>query len=302
MKSNNKKIVKFNGGLGNQMFQYAFALALAKKFGSSPILDFSWFRDVKYHTLVVPRKFELGVFNTQIEVAAKEDLVNVRRPDFSSKIKNSLAKMFPKFFNVNYVSEKHTFCFDKKLLNCPHYFFYDGYFQNEKYFKSLREDLLKDFSLKESFAQLNAPNQNILNQIKNTNSISLHIRRGDYISLEHVNNTHGICSLEYYKKAIDYITSKIKNPHFYIFSDDINWVKENLKIDYPYTIVDFNQGKSYCDLELMRNCKNNITANSSFSWWAAWLNENPEKIVISPKKWLAKKQKCDIVPKEWVKL
>lgn len=302
MSVNNKKIVKFKGGLGNQMFQYAFACAIAKKFGCSPALDFSWFEDVKKHTIDVPRAFDLGVFNLEIEIATEEDLKNVKRPEFDSKTKNSIAKILHNILKINYIREKTTFCFDKKLFNSPDYFYYEGYFQHEKYFKHLRKFLLKKFSLKEPFSMLDEKNQILLNEIKKTNSVSLHIRRGDYIQLEHVNKTHGLCSLEYYQTAIKYIASKVENPHFFVFSDDIDWVKENLKIEYPHAIVDFNQGKNYFDMELMKHCKNNIIANSSFSWWAAWLNQNPEKIVIAPKRWLAKKQKCDVVPKEWIKI
>lgn len=302
MNANNKKIVKFNGGLGNQMFQYAFALSVADKFKTNFALDFSWFEAVKKHELVVPRVFGLNVFNLECPAATNEDLSEVKYPNFDSKFKRSLAKMFPKFFNVNYVSEKHTFCFDNHLFNYPHYFYYEGYFQNEKYFKHLRAALLKSFSLKAPLSQFDQKTQSVLDEIIKTNSVSIHIRRGDYVSLDHVSKTHGTCSLEYYKRAIEYIAEKVEKPHFFLFSDDIDWVVGNLELKYPYTVVDFNQDKPYLDLELMKNCKHNITANSSFSWWGAWLNENPQKIVISPKRWILQKKKCDIAPKEWVKL
>lgn len=296
--TSNKKIIKFNGGLGNQMFQYAFACALKKKFNSEILFDFSYFEDVKSHDEVTTREFELGVFNFDCKEASTEDLKEIKRPEFKSKLKNTLAKKFPKIFSINYVREKNNTIYDKNLLNSQ-YMYFEGYFQSEKYFKSIRNYLLKNFSLKEP---LDEKNQAVLNQIKETNSVSIHIRRGDYITLDYVNKIHGVCPIEYYKKAIKYITQKIQNPHFFIFSDDINWVNENLKIEHPYTIVDFNQGKGWLDMNLMKQCKHNITANSSFSWWGAWLNETPEKIVIAPRKWTAKKQNDDIVPKSWLKL
>ena len=124
--------------------------------------------------------------------------------------------------------------------------------------------------------------------------------------MECAKNFHGTCSLEYYEKAIEYIVKKSKNSHknlhFFLFSDDIDWVIKNLKIDYPFTVVDFNQGKGWLDLNLMKNCKHNILANSSFSWWGAWLNENPNKIAIAPKRWTNKKAKGSIIPREWIKL
>lgn len=294
----NKKIIKLNGGLGNQMFQYAFACALQNKFATDVKFDFSYFEDVKSNQEVTTRKFELGVFTFNCEEASKEDLANIRKPRFKSKLKNTIAKKSPKAFDINYVREKNNTAYDKSLLK-DYYLYFEGYFQNEKYFKQIRNDLIEKFSLKEP---LDEQNQSALNKIKETNSISIHIRRGDYVTLDYVNKIHGVCPVEYYKKAIEYIANKVKSPHFFIFSDDIKWVIENLKIEYPYTVVDFNQDKGWLDMNLMKQCKHNIIANSSFSWWGAWLNINPKKIVVAPKKWTAKKQKCDIVPKNWTRL
>ncbi len=303
MNACSKKIVRFNGGLGNQMFQYAFACSLAAKFNADILFDFSYFEEVKQDDSVTSRVFELDVFNLDCKPAEQSDLKNVKKPDFDSKFKNTLAKKFPRLCGINYIREKHNYLFNENMFNSRDYTYYEGYFQNEKYFKHIRNELLQRFSLKEP---LDAENTEVLEQIKTTNSVSIHIRRGDYVSLDYVNKIHGVCSLDYYKEAIEYIAKKIENsrenPHFFLFSDDIEWVKANLKIDYPYTVVDFNQKKSHFDLELMKNCKHNIVANSSFSWWGAWLNENPEKIVIAPKNWIAANQKCDIVPSEWVKL
>lgn len=269
-----------------------------KKTGGMSALDFSWFENVKKHKDVVPRQFGLEYFNLHCEAATQEDFAKVTYPMFKSKIKNIIAKIFPEKFSINYVCERQTYVFNKHLFS-HNYFYYEGYFQHEKYFKHLREDILKSFSLS---VPLDEKNQTVLNKILETNSVSIHIRRGDYVHLEHVSKTHGTCSLDYYKKAVEYITKKVENPHFFIFSDDIDWVIKNFKIEYPFMVVDFNQEKEYFDLNLMKNCKHNIIANSSFSWWGGWLNENPQKIVIAPKKWTLKKQKCDILPSGWVKL
>lgn len=293
-----KKIVKFNGGLGNQMFQYAFGLALSSKFNIPIAYDFSYFEDVKSNINVATRVFELGVFNLECKQATADELAKIVKPECKSKLKRFLVKKFPEKFGINYINEKNSFVFDKKLLD-NRYFAYEGYFQNENYFKHLRTELIKSFSLKE---ELDEKNQQILSQIQNENSVSLHVRRGDYVSLDYVNKIHGVCSLDYYRAAIGYIAKAVSKPHFYLFSDDIDWVIENLKIDYPYTIVDFNQGRGWFDLNLMKNCKHNIIANSSFSWWGAWLNEYCDKIVIAPKKWMNKKQKEDVIPSSWIKL
>lgn len=299
MENFGKKIVRFNGGLGNQMFQYAFACALADKFNVEILFDFAFFNEIKLNDNFTTRVFELDVFDVCCKAASKEVLDKIKHPDFESKFKRSLAKMFPQKYGVNYIREKKSYIFDKKLLTSPDYICYDGYFQNEKYFKHLRESLLEKFTLK---VPLDERNQIVLNKILETNSVSIHIRRGDYVNLESTHKIHGVCSLEYYKKAIEDIAKKIKNPHFFLFSDDIGWVIKNLKLEYPFTVVDFNQGKGWFDLNLMKHCKHNITANSSFSWWGAWLNENPEKIVIAPKKWTLQNQNFDIVPREWIKL
>jgi hypothetical protein len=295
----NKKIVKFNGGLGNQMFQYAFSLMLAEKFNAEILFDFSYFEDVKSANQVTTREFELNVFNLCCKGASLQDLAQIKRPEFKSKFKNTLAKKFSKRFGINYIREKNNSVFDKNLFEYPEYYYYEGYFQNEKYFKHLRKILLDRFSLQ---MPLDEKNQYILDKIRDTNSVSIHIRRGDYVSLDYVNKSQGTCSLGYYNKAIEHVVGLVEKPHFFLFSDDINWVIENLKIKYPFTIVDFNPGKGYFDMNLMKQCKHNIIANSSFSWWGAWLNQYPEKIVVAPKNWTAKKQKCDLVPSDWTKL
>lgn len=295
----NKKIVKLNGGLGNQMFQWAFSRTLFQKFGSEILFDYSYFDEVKDVEHVTTRVFELGAFGLDCPCAQPEDLEKVRRPEYKSKLVNTLAKRFPSLFGITYVREKYTSIYDPKIFSYPRYIFYEGYFQNEKYFRQLRNQLLEDFSLT---LPLDDRNQMVLDRILNTNSVSIHVRRGDYVTLDYVNKIHGTCSLEYYNKAIEYISKKVESPHFFIFSDDIDWVSKNLKIDYPFSVVDFNQGKGWFDMHLMKHCKHNITANSSFSWWGAWLNDNPSKIVIAPKNWIVTNQKCGIVPANWIKL
>ena len=287
----NKKIVKFNGGLGNQMFQYAFAKAVENKLNCEVLFDYSFFEDVKKCDNVTTREYELNTFGVNCTAATSEDLSKIKMP------KGSLQKRLPKFFGVNFKREKYARVFNKNMIK-PYFYCWEGYFQNEKYFKHLRSELLKDFTLK---APLDDANLHLLNEIKKSNSVSLHVRRGDYVTLDYVNKLQGTCTLDYYKSAIKYIAERVENPHFFLFSDDIEWVIENLKLQHKYTAVNINQGKGYFDLELMKNCKHNIIANSSFSWWGAWLNQNPEKIVIAPKNWTVKKEKCDIVPKDWVK-
>lgn len=284
------------------MFQYAFVYSVAKNFSAEILLDCSWFDEVKDNPETTTRKFELDVFNIDYKIAEPDDLASYEVEDSRSKIQKRLWKMFKiKKFRPpgNKFFQTKAFLFNKSLLTDSSYDNFEGYFQNEKYFIQNRSDILEKFSLKEN---LDEKNQTVLSSIKSSNSISLHVRRGDYVTLESAKKVHGTCSLEYYQKAIEYMAKRVKNPHFFLFSDDIEWVVRNLKIDYPYTVVSFNQEKGVFDMELMKNCKHNIIANSSFSWWGAWLNDNPEKIVIAPKQWTIKKQKGSLLPKMWVKI
>lgn len=293
------QIVKIMGGLGNQMFQYAFAKAYSLINHCDVLIDLSHFEKIKNlpEGPVALRGYVLDNYNINLVYANEEQTLSLTRnkkillPGF---VRN-LFKI-PKYKN-KIVYEKQNQVFDKSLLKKRKDVYFEGYFQTEKYFKDYRKELLKDFSLK---TKLNDLNKQMLEQIKSANSVSIHVRHGDYLNLQ---NVYKICSLDYYQKAIDYICQNTENPHFYIFSDDIEWVQENFKLQFPFTIVDINSSdEGYFDLELMKHCKHNIIANSSFSWWAGWLNENPNKIIMSPKIWFVKEdEKCiDRIPQEWV--
>lgn len=266
------KIIKLQGGLGNQMFQYAFGKAVAN-LGQKTYYDISWFS--KEHKDTAHRNFDLEVFNVKIKP--------------SSWWQKPLCRI---------VKEKTTNVYEPELLEQKGNVYYSGYFQSERYFSAIRTEILKDFSLKNPIND--DKNLALLKQIKAENSVSMHIRRGDYVKLSHI---YGVCSLAYYRNAAEYICRRVSNPHFYIFSDDMAWVKENLHINAPCCLVDINNATTaYLDMELMKTCKHNIIANSSFSWWGAWLNANPQKIVICPDTWYADNRKTDIVPPQWIRL
>ena len=182
----------------------------------------------------------------------------------------------------------------KKRIN-----YYIGYWQSEKFFKDISDEIRKDFSFPKFTSEKNLE---ILKLIKSYNSVSIHIRRGDYLQNRGFN---GLAPLEYYQKAIEYIKNKIENPHFFIFSNDIEWCRKNLSIENSY-YIDWNRGEeSYRDMQLMSLCKHNIIPNSTFSWWGAWLNKNPNKIVIAPEKWFNDCVNIDysnIVPETWIKI
>jgi len=288
-------IVKMMGGLGNQMFQYAFGQALQNEIVLYDIDTI--YNDEEY--LGIKRKYILDSFNTNVEsiLANKIKLLDGRK-SILRRIVNKLS-INPNKIKAKLIIEKSPAVFDPELLQVSSkHVYYEGYFQTEKYFIGIRTQILQDFTLKNA---LDIQNQEMLDEILSTNAISLHIRRGDYLNLDVI-----ICSLEYYKSAIAKIVSEVENPHFFLFSDDPDWVKENLKLDYPCTFVNFNseEEKAYCDIWLMKHCKHNIIANSSFSWWGAWLNENENKIIIAPKPWWFRQSDSssfgDIVPDSWI--
>ena len=213
-------------------------------------------------------------------------------------LRNKLTKMNFKISIVN--EELGKFC--ESIIETQAPANIRGFFQNEKYFINVREQLLKDFELTED---LNRQNLEMLEKIKNTESVSVHFRRGDYTKTR-LASVFGCCGENYYKNAIKIVAEKLSNkPTLFIFSDDIEWVKNNIKFDYETVFVDINSGKQgYFDLVLMKNCKHNIIANSSFSWWGAWLNENPNKIVVAPEPWICTRtvdNDFENVPDSWIK-
>jgi len=287
-------IVNVLGGLGNQMFQYAFAYALAQKSSEEVKLDIESF------VLYELREYELELFNISLPVATIEEVNSrkYRRENFLMKVLQKL-KREPKPFSDAYLKEAH-FYFDEVVLNQANKAFFEGYWQSERYFKAYREDLIKEFTLKKSLHKQSKAYQE---QIGSCNAISLHIRRGDYISNAHTNSVHGTCSLEYYESAVKYVEERVDRPHFFIFSDDLAWAKDNLSFIATKTFVELDDNTpDHEEMLLMSLSQHNIIANSSFSWWGAWLNQNSDKIVIAPKEWFNDTtiNTKDLIPTEWV--
>ena len=172
--------------------------------------------------------------------------------------------------------------------------------KSEKYFSNVEPQIRRDFTFR---TPMNSINASIAAQIPAVNAVSLHIRRGDYVSDAKAAATHGLCSIDYYQEAIRYISSKTPDPHFFIFSDDIEWAKENLHIDCHHQYINQNHGsESYNDMRLMSMCRHHIIANSSFSWWGAWLNPSSNKLIITPNNWFARNEKptSDLIPSTWI--
>lgn len=294
-----KKIIitQLTGGLGNQLFQYAVAKTIALNNGVPMKMDLSFFKDYKWH------EYSLAPFNIDENFATLEECMALLEPKFSF-IDKVIRKIGASNKPIHYKLEEKGFAFDSTILEEKPSKYMIGYWQSEKFFEPIKEIIQKDFQVKIPPSQ---ENKKILDIILESQSICIHIRRGNYVSDETINNFHGTCSMEYYNAAISYMKSKIVNPKFFVFSNDITWSKEHLDFEGDKVFVDLNDDKTdYEDLRLMQNCKHQIIANSTFSWWAAWLNENPEKIVIAPKQWFANEemqaQTQDLIPESWIRL
>ena len=291
-------IVKLMGGLGNQMFQYAFGRVLALKHRTELQLDTSFLQDdTNGHTI---RNFQLDRFNIKASIASIDRLKRCKR-NKSGKLWNMVLFYLPFKTKDLYIREPF-FHFFKKALDAPANSYIDGYWQSEKYFKSIREELIKDFTPVRSFS---LETMILADKIKVSQSVSIHVRRGDYITDAINIKRFEVCGETYYMQAMNTIVSKITDPSFFIFSDEPEWFKKNIRTTFPVEYVTHNTGaNSYEDMYLMSLCKHNIIANSSFSWWGAWLNRNKEKIVIAPKNWFKNnaKNSKDLLPQTWIQL
>ena len=285
------------GGLGNQMFQFAAARAVSIKYKTSLKLDISSFANYDLH-----QGFELKrIFNCTTGIASKADLRGVLGWQSSTLAHRILLRpSMAAFRSKKFVVEPHIdyWCGINELIDDCYIY---GYWQSEKYFIDIATQIREDFTFKQPMANHNAK---LAEQINQVNSVSLHVRRGDYANNPKTTAIHGLISLEYYQAAVKHVVEQVQQPHFFIFSVDIAWVRENLKIDFPHQYIDHNTGaESYNDMRLMSLCKHHIIANSSFSWWGAWLNRNPEKLVIAPKNWFTHSTDVkDLLPQNWVKL
>ena len=288
-------IVKLAGGLGNQLFQYALARNLAHIHNTVLKLDISGFGANS------ERQYVLAPFNIQENFAAPEEIKKLIDPNqtATSKWLYSLFHNSPKRTKSHIrVKSPH---FNSKLLNLSDNVYLEGYFQSEKYFINIADIIRDEFRVKN---ELTGKNKSIAEIIWNTQSVSIHIRRGDYVADPKANQTHGTCGLDYYHKSIEKLSSKINQPYFFIFSNDIEWCRSNLKISFPVVFVDHNSfDKAYEDLRLMSFCRHHIIANSSFSWWGAWLASYMDKIVFAPEKWFARDdiKTNGMIPENWIK-
>lgn len=289
------KVVKIQGGLGNQMFCLAFAIALSEKTNKKIFIDTSCFQG-EYN-----REFGLDIFKIPFEVASQEQIKKVKlKKNLFNKIRRSIAKGH---LGLDKLNIKTKIKIPSYYSHFAHYIFeydkenyYEGLYQNEKYYFGVEDKIRQVFEFPACVKnpEFNLPMSDKIKQCEN--SVFIHIRRGDYL------DEGWLLDYEYYKKAVDYMKEKLENPVFFVFSDEIEKVKQEFKIDEEHYFVDsINLSNAdYEDMRLMSTCKHSIVSNSSFSWWAAWLNNNNKKIVIAPSPWVLGKD--DIVCDSWVKI
>jgi len=202
------------------------------------------------------------------------------------------------YYERSHIKEKSA-QYDKNILNVSPHVYLEGHWNSEKYFIKIESRIRKEFTLRSAMSV----KANLINEsINKVNSVSLHIRRGDYADNDKINSVHGTMEIDYYTNAVDRISQAIPSPNFFIFSDDPKWAKEHLDIPYPMTVVSGNEIPDHEELILMSKCKHHITANSSFSWWGAWLGAYSNKIVITPKTWFRDevRNSNDRLPLSWI--
>jgi Glycosyl transferase family 11 len=290
-------IVKLMGGLGNQMFQYAFGRYLAHIHQAELKLDLSFLSDRtprKGHQVF--RNYDLDIFNVKENFATPKEVFHLSkrfRIPFFDKVLNKILGV-----KKSYLREPH-FHFSENMYNAPDNVYLEGYWQTEKYFAPVRSIIRSDFTYKNEWG---APVKELLAQINQANSVCVNVRRGDFV----VNSFHGAYGIDYFQKAGEIIKNKIAHPTYFIFSDDMEWCEGNLKFAGPTVFVSHRfAGEKFRDyLRLMTACKHFIIPNSSFAWWAVWLNENPDKIVIAPEKWFndSRVDTKDLAPPGWIRL
>jgi len=292
-------IVRIFFGLGNQLFQYAAARRLAHILKAELRLDISCFDHWKVHS------YGLHAFNIREAIASPDEVAAFNSIAIASRLGKMLFRLKQKLtlkdWTILYENESRPV--DLRVLNARGNVYLGGYWQSEGYFADIGDILRKEFSIR---VEPDVKSHEIAGRIRSCESIGLHVRRGNLASQTHRNPAHGpCCSPEYYRECVRQVVARVRYPHFFVFSDDPDWVVQNVRLDHPVEFVSHNgDERNYEDLRLMSLCRHQIIANSSFSWWAAWLNENPGKTIFAPKQWLHRNQELtrDLIPAEWVRI
>ena len=290
-------IIRLKAGMGNQMFQYAFGKQVAQKLNTDLYLDLTLLLDRARGKDIVYRNYDLDIFQLEpqfiISPRLLKYLYKIKSPKIGKLLRQRVAKKY------NYIKEPH-FHFSKDLFDHPSdNSIYEGWWQSEYYFLNIENKIKSEFKFRAPIL----PNSiDLLQQIQKSNSVCLNVRRTDFLKVDVLNTTNK----DYFLDAVEILAEKVVDPHFFIFSDDVEWCRQNLKLDYPYQVIghEFKGYKFGNYMQLMKSCMHFIIPNSSFAWWSVWLNENPNKIVIAPKNWFNGQEydTKDVTPSSWIKL
>lgn len=292
-------VVRIHGGLGNIMFEYALGRYLSIKYGSPLSFDVS-----------LCKTNPLGDYSLALEAFHIDIEKHLVSSGTLKRFEHYRRRHGRRWFLYNmlfadadrYVAERY-FHFDPTILEKQPPLYLAGWWQSEKYFKGIRSTLIDDFTVR---APLEGRNKEVADHMRSTNSVSIHIRRLDYVTNAHTRSYHGELSKRYYEEAIARIQTLVPEPTFFVFSDDIPSVKGAFSFPEGTTYIDWNGDLPHEDIRLMSLCKHNIIANSTLGWWGAWLNQNEKKTVIAPAQWFAegstKNDDRDIVPSEWLRV
>ncbi len=290
-------IVRLSGGMGNQMFQYALGRALAIKNKTTLGLDIYDLLDRTPRKGFTFRSYDLDLFGVEARIIDQRSLPFWHRSCGGGFFGAILNKLRRNLFGGR--GRERGFKFNPEVLDLGPNAYIDGYWQSYKYFELIADTIRKDFFLKNLLPE---NIKSLKKEIESQNSVCVHVRRGDYVG----NKFHDVVSKDYYTQAVNLLTEKTNIEHIYVFSDDINWCKENISFGRPTTFVgeECSGERASGQFELMKSCKHFIIANSSFSWWAAWLAENSDKIVIAPKAWFGDKSidTSHRIPQNWIKI
>ncbi|MCC2612213.1 alpha-1,2-fucosyltransferase [Neorhizobium sp. Rsf11] len=280
------------GGLGNQMFQYAMGRSLSIATNQELKLDLTSME--KY----TRRRFALGQFDIKATAAASRDLPATRK---RSSVVRRMQQIWRSRSPGRHVVEKGQ-AFDPEVLGLTGPVYLEGYWQSEKYFSAISDTIRRDFNLASPFTP---PRAAVLNRIKSSNAVSVHVRRGDYVTNPHANAVHGTLEPSWYQGAMSRMAERMGDVTFFVFSDDPAWARANLPETWPVIFIEpQDDDLDAQDMHLMAACRNHIIANSTFSWWGAWLNPEPAKHVIAPLNWFksAAHIEKDLVPADWERL
>ncbi len=284
-------VVKLQGGLGNQMFQYAMGLAMSKLHESAFELDLDFLKDRSFKSdNFTFREYDLDVFSLQVKIAERGEELKYTSPSLWNKITSG--------FKTKHIYKEPFFQYDAKALLQQPDIYLDGYWQSPNYFKSVEQQLRSDFKFR---YPIEKESQALCDKINATDSICVNIRRDDFLT----NSYHGVCGMNYFNPAVEHLKQQLNNPHLFVFTDDHQWCIDHFKSDIPMNIVGVeHNGIKYSNkLQLMTNCKHFIIPNSTFAWWAVWLSNKKDSLVIAPKKWFADPSidTTDLIPKHWLR-